>query len=377
MLTSHARPRFEEVDALRGLAALVVVLHHAHEFWNEPYGHAWRLFKASPLGMLQAGPDAVLVFFVMSGFVLFLPYTRAEGPDPYPQYLVKRVCRIYLPYLAGLLVAVGADLLFQNPVLHAAKVFDNWQNWVRPFPMHVFWKHVALVLTPSLSEFNPAFWSLSHEMRISILFPLVALLAKKRTMAQGLAIGFVSCMVSFLISLLPGCGDFSTLGYGGLFVMGATIAQNLPAVRGWLATKTGWHSAGMVLVAYALLKVTHAFPPKYYQWWSMVPLHGLAAVIVLVLALKPGYFHGFLMTRPMQWFGKVSYSLYLLHWTVFYALANCFWERTTHHALLLGAGFLLTLPLSAAFFRWVERPSIILGRYLTRSHHGSEAVAKS
>jgi peptidoglycan/LPS O-acetylase OafA/YrhL len=86
---------------------MVVVVGHALMLWNAPYPHWWQLLYQSPLGILFASRDAVFVFFIMSGFVLFLPYITPEGPSPYPRYLIKRTCRIYLPYLFALAICYG------------------------------------------------------------------------------------------------------------------------------------------------------------------------------------------------------------------------------------------------------------------------------
>src|ERR1700752_5319544 len=91
-----ASSRYEEMDSLRGAAAMMVVLNHFF-LASYPTGRSEDLvrFLADPL---QNGPAAVILFFLLSGFVLSIPVWR-EKSQSYRVFLTRRVCRIYIPYL--------------------------------------------------------------------------------------------------------------------------------------------------------------------------------------------------------------------------------------------------------------------------------------
>ena len=93
--------RLHELDSLRGLAALSVVACHCLKV-RSGVGFGWLLWLLdhTPLGIVRASHEAVIFFFVLSGFVLALPFL--SGPVRYRAFLAKRVCRIYLPYYAAL-----------------------------------------------------------------------------------------------------------------------------------------------------------------------------------------------------------------------------------------------------------------------------------
>jgi peptidoglycan/LPS O-acetylase OafA/YrhL len=119
----------------------------------------------------------------------------------------------------------------------------------------------------------------------------------------------------------------------------------------------------LLLAAVALFKVTHYLPDSFV---NKVPLHGLGAAMIVVFAMTTVHFKRLLYTAPLQWLGKVSYSLYLVHGIVLYSAVSLFWVHTRHHVLLLAGAMALALAVSEPLYRWVERPAVLLGRRLTR-----------
>jgi hypothetical protein len=88
--------RLLELDALRGLAALMVPLYHPRLLFGLHLPGFEHYLWSGPLHILVAGPEAVILFFVLSGFVLALPIVQRKQL-PYHAYLIRRICRIYLP----------------------------------------------------------------------------------------------------------------------------------------------------------------------------------------------------------------------------------------------------------------------------------------
>ncbi len=90
--------RYEELDSARGLAALSVVFHHFLlifplffiDTFNDKTASTVNLLKYSPLHVFWAGHEAVIFFYILSGFVLALPFYSAKKFQYFP-YLVKRV----------------------------------------------------------------------------------------------------------------------------------------------------------------------------------------------------------------------------------------------------------------------------------------------
>jgi peptidoglycan/LPS O-acetylase OafA/YrhL len=364
MLTSHGRHRYEELDSLRGLAAMVVVVGHALMLWNAPYPRWWTITMQSPLGIFFDPRDAVFLFFIMSGFVLFLPYITPEGAAPYPRYFIKRTCRIYLPYLAALAFAIGMDLLTYRPL---GNIFQKLPiGWTRPFPTWAIWPHILFIFNTPFTVFNPPFWSLIHEMRISIIFPLVALLALRLALVPGLLLGFAVCCAAFFIPHSAPTYAWDTLAYTGLFLVGALIARHLPQVRAVVDRHGLLGKSFLLILMVAFNKSTHFLTGASFRDAWVVPLRSVSCALIVVLALTTVHFQRFLHTAPLRWVGKISYSLYLLHAVVMWALVSLFWLHTSHHILLLAASMALSLLVADIAYRWIERPAILLGRRLTK-----------
>src|SRR5579863_5158061 len=106
--------RILTLDSVRGIAALSVVFHHClvvfPAFWlvnqkNEVIASPaiwWIAY--TPIHLLWGGLEAVIVFYVLSGFVLAMPLLRSNAPS-YSAFTVKRLCRIYIPYAGSALMA--------------------------------------------------------------------------------------------------------------------------------------------------------------------------------------------------------------------------------------------------------------------------------
>ena len=128
--------RLRSLDGLRGIAAGVVLLHHlsmtipavSNGYDNsanlELFSPAWWLV-ASPLKIFVAGPEFVLVFFVLSGYVLTLAPLKARtaqvevgssrGPYDWLAYFPRRILRLGVPVVAAMALAYVVITAFPHP----------------------------------------------------------------------------------------------------------------------------------------------------------------------------------------------------------------------------------------------------------------------
>ena len=372
-IIAAAPRRYFELDSIRGIAALVVVLQH--------FGLALPENESNIFFHLQRGGHrAVIVFFLLSGFVLTLPL-RTGRRQRYPTFVVRRICRIYLPYVAALILAIAADwVVGQRPI------GNQWvdQSWSHPITGALVGAHLVFLGQYDWSQLNTAFWSLIYEMRISLVFPFIALgimvLPGWIGAAAALLCSLLSVTVAVLLAELFGLQAADslawaiTLHYLALFMVGSLLVKYLPHLEKFFALRSKKIRIGCIVAALLLIVAlpAHKLAVVAGYWPRMLFADQLAdwitvltAAVLLIGSLQSRSLQHLLHWTPVRRLGERSYSLYLVHGTVLFILVK-----------LLGAGhsiyfvlapyIILSLLLAEGFFRLVEYPSMLLGRQLTR-----------
>jgi peptidoglycan/LPS O-acetylase OafA/YrhL len=377
------------LDGLRGIAALIVVVHHAlltsrsfaAAYDGRPISAAilpgpieqWLTF--SPLHLLWAGHEAVEVFFVLSGVVLALPYVGGARMDP-NQYYPKRLVRLYLPVWAALAFSCALRVL----VPHQEVAGGSW--WLNK---HTAAMHPALVGTQALMVFgagspatNTALWSLTWEVLFSLLLPFfvtMVLIARGRPVLLGL--GLVT--LSALAEASPKVPD--AIHFFPMFCLGILLAFELPRLRALGAridasTSPGlaWATLGAACVllltarwcvAPLLRQLTGRAAAAAYAGSAFLELAGATLAVALTIAWN-GWREQ--MERPVwQWTGQTSYSLYLLHEPIVVSLAFLL-GITDNPWIVLMLGMPISLLAAAAFYRWVESPTMKLASSVGRRY---------
>ena len=324
--------RIFALDAMRGLAACVVVLYHFRLAFAMD-GVRWYL------RLFFAGRQAVVFFFVLSGYVLSLPYWRGRQ-FPYLAYVVRRGFRIYVPYVAAVLVAVAGAWWFSNARLPLTQWF--YRTWHSPLTVELV---VRQLLMGTGGELNTAFWSLRYEVEMSIVFPLLCWVMVRVRAYGAAALGLAVAMI--------GLGEHSaTLVWGSCFLLGAALAggqREVGAVYRRTPRVMKWVGLGLVVFGYCS---------------DVVVVVALGACGALTFAVHSRA-RIWLETAAPVYLGRVSYSVYLIHGTVLQATLVLLYGRVPQW--LLGAVFLgATWVVSHLFCAYVEEPATRLGRRLTR-----------
>jgi peptidoglycan/LPS O-acetylase OafA/YrhL len=370
--------RIAPLDSLRGLAALIVVFHHclvtSPQFW-EVYQHPVksgfaRLMGNTPLHLLWDGPEFVLVFFTLSGFVLSLPFW-GDRPLDYRSFVVRRFFRIYPPYLAA--VAIGAVLmtLLSHGPLQGLSAWTT-QFWDHPLDWKTVGDHVFLMASAGNNYIDTPVWSLVVEMHASLLFPLLILALRRSeawTLAGALALalfGDWAAMKDPGNHIHPFLTSFATTArFLWLFVVGAMMARHRQALTA-VVKRTPYLLQLLVLAGglVALNAIWQFGAGEQYRF-----LEQAGAVALVACAAYMGWVQRLLDVAPLRWLGKISYSLYLIHFVVLFTLLYAFRPEVTLLRLLLTVP-LLSIAAAALLYRYVEMPSIAWG------HRVSEARAR-
>ncbi len=358
---------YPQLDALRGIAALMVVTNHF-----VLVGPLWWVLK-SPLRVLALGHEAVILFFILSGFVLTLQIMSGRRVT-YRDYVVKRICRIYLPYLCVLFAAFSTiSLINVEPIAWAGSWFND--IWTGSFSGREILDHLLFIGQYKANRVLPVIWSLIYEMRISLTMPLVVYGVSRFSARTCLAAALCISLVSFLFAMARNgnetsspsfSGDWAmTAHYLGMFIVGATLARHRASWQRWLAEGNRTMlvlaaSLTLFFLSRLMLSITSGAIGQYIFDWCVVT--GAAGMVCTAIASRR--FTLMLARRPFVFLGTISYSLYLTHTVVLLAVIHLMpASGSARWAITMAA--VLVIPVAAVTHFMIERPSILLGKFLT------------
>ncbi|MFF2052792.1 acyltransferase family protein [Leifsonia sp. NPDC058194] len=366
--TTTPRPassRLTALDGLRGLAAVIVVFHHAMytnpDFpgtpggGSAPVGSAMWWISYTPLKFMTAGVESVIVFFVLSGLVVTLPVVRHRGFD-WVAYFPRRVVRLMVPVAASVLLAAAWVAAIPQISTQAS---GTWlSNSSTP---NFSWEYIvkAVDLLGGDGQINNPLWSLRWELLFSLALPVFAVvaIAVRKWWIGGLVL---ACTLTWLGSR-AGSGE---LEYLPAFFVGAVIAVRMDAVRNvadrinarwyrhplWAALTVG---SGLLLIAPWLFGPGIAQLPELgHALKGLVPL-AAAGLVVAVLGWKP--LRAVFESRPFQFAGTISFSLYLVHVPILIFSTYLFAGEPWFVPLLFGIP--LAVAVSVAFTWLLEKRS--------------------
>ncbi|QDY89043.1 acyltransferase [Arthrobacter sp. UKPF54-2] len=368
MRNQSGQTRVTQLDGLRGIAALVVVACHListlpkigevvfdHRSAPLDTGGMWAVF--SPLHLLWNGTPAVHVFFVLSGFVLILPFTGASAARSWAPYYAKRLLRLYVPAWAALALAVSLIALIPRS---ASPLQSSWAD------MYVVDPSLARAAKDSLlllgaSTLNTPLWTLRWEVLFSLLLPAYVFVALRWRRFWHLKLGML-----LMLTVVGGVLHVEALTYLPIFAIGAILGAEREGIR---RLTRSWPRLVWLPITAAGLFLANA------EWVSRAqPIAGVEALItvgatlIVLVFLLCGSAKRLGDTAVAQWLGRVSFSLYLVHLPII--LAGVTLLRNVSLPLPLAVSAAAALVVAELFYRYVERPahrlSIAAGRAVER-----------
>ena len=368
--------RLSELDALRGIAAFLVLLQHARVMGLDPRPFdnpllergVHMLMHFSPIRVLEFGRAAVLFFFVLSGYVLTRALLRNGSPGLLA-FAAQRSIRLLVPVAASVLLSAG---LYAAVLGDAALLPDELRSrtlgiWhVAPGLGDVLRESALLLTASDPVKLNPILWSLVHEWRLTLLLPLV-LLFRGRTwwlLALGCAGMLLGAMGSGSENRVLLGDHFHSTVVSSLYFSLAIASGAALAMAGQLPVLTRDQRLAGGIACLAL-----------FGQASDVAVYA-ASVLLIMLAQQPGGLRRLLHRAPLVWLGHVSYSLYLVHVPVL----------VTSMVLLHGAvplraclciGVVASLGAAEVMHRLAEVPARDLARWAERQLRVPRAQASA
>jgi peptidoglycan/LPS O-acetylase OafA/YrhL len=360
--------RYPALDGLRALAVLCVVMTHI----GFQTGETFRGSFGALLARLDFG---VTIFFLLSGFLLYGPFVRAElSARPAPSvrgYLRNRALRVLPGYWVAVLVIVP---VMASRFLTPGELADQ---------LLLLQSYSVGHLLPGLTQM----WSLGVEVAFYVALPLLALLGRRGKLRLLVAMAVVSVLWTLSTRGLgvpdPGVGGLWLPAYLDWFALGmglAVLRAGHDLHSRWKVLDQVADAGGTCWAVAALLLWLTATPlggPRGLQLaapgeaLSKHLLYGAAATFLLLPAVfgtdDRSPVRRFLESPPMRWLGKVSYGVFLWHLLV---LELVF--RATGFVLFEGHLLLVTLLVipgsllvAALSLRLVEKPALALKRRWT------------
>ncbi|GGP21555.1 acyltransferase family protein [Silvimonas iriomotensis] len=342
--------RYAELESLRGLAALLVVLFHVPG-WNS---------ALHDVAIIRNGALMVQLFFVLSGFVIYTAYgQKLESGSAVLRFQLLRLGRLYPVHLLMLAIFLAVEFL-KSPLL---KMGYNLGDPFVSNTWHAFFQQLLLIqaIGPHNAgfTFNGPAWSISVEFYTYLLFAgVVCLLPRiKLWVCAVLALGAMYMMWAQL-----GADYVNLVWCVAGFFLGCLIAALVQARSLVLPAFTPWLAFGLLL---AFLQFNHSVRNDV----AIFPLAGL--LILGIVCGRPGLFQRVLRAPALQWLGQHSYAIYMVHAFVLYLLFLALFyglpdripddSNLPQLQLVEAAGVYLvflavTLALASALHRYVETP---------------------
>jgi peptidoglycan/LPS O-acetylase OafA/YrhL len=335
--------RAARVESLRALAALAVLEVHV---WVASHTIGAPLSTADRLAV--GGVFGVNLFFVLTGYLLYLPFAPQRGRVDLARYARNRALRILPLYY----VVLATLLVFK----HGGGTIGQWARFA------TFTQNFS---TATVNTVDPPMWSLAVEIEFYVLLPLIAAAiawvargSRGRAVLVIAAAGVASVVVRQITvwhSVDPG-GRWSKAfpGLFFLFAMGMLLAlvkdrwdERPPRLPGILTRSDVWIGAAAALWSYACFDHSRELATGF----ASMLLVGAA-----VLPLRDGLFLRLLDVRALAAVGVASYSLYLWHYPLIAELGR--------HAYLplLAASAVAAVAVALLSYRVVEAPFLRLRR---------------
>jgi peptidoglycan/LPS O-acetylase OafA/YrhL len=371
---SSQREKLTFLDGLRGLAAFYVLVGHARWLLWEGFTEGYKTHPAhySLLGKLLVfglsafrwGHEAVIFFFVLSGFVIHLRYAAGLKNDPSYRfdtrsYLVRRVRRLYPPLLFALVITWGLDSLGLRLGLPTALHVTQYPlinlNIGSDHSLRTALFNLVFIMTPVFGSDGPL-WSLNYEWYFYLLYPLAFLLDRRSILLASLAlvalsvVGYVPTWPSQLFWLR---GVFQLMIVWWFGVLLADLFTKRLSLR-YEAL------AGLMFAPLALRLGAPVAPCRDI-------LIGLAfsGLIASCFALQERGWRLSLLSalRPL---GEMSYTLYVIHFPILAFMSGCLMKATggplPEHFGWVGAAVLLCVGLAWPLHLIMERPFLAPAR---------------
>lgn len=329
------------LDAIRGIAVLMVLIYHYGELKIFPY-HTYLNYNFGMFG--------VDLFYVLSGFFITKAIIFPSIWNPY-FFLKARISRIYPAYLFSLLFFL---ILSHNS-------FDY--NYFLITALHILMLHN---LFPGIGgSINGPFWTLGVEFPYYLLMLAIAPFIRHLKGFFLVSFLFIITSITWRASVYQYIPDLQNRFFMSTQIFGCLDAFALGGISAYLFKNKVllpknafviFFTSGIALILYNYIFIIHHFgdywtnPYSTIFWRTQLAL-GFALIIISVTNLKQ---YRLVIYSGLPWVGKISFSLYIYHMFIGEFFAKNFRHFNAHWSILFSVSFLISLIISWLSWRFIE-----------------------
>lgn len=319
--------RLGELDALRGLAALSVILYHYTTRYEGLFDHKNPSYFDFSYGFL-----GVQLFFMISGFVIFMTITRAKNVS---EFAKKRAIRLYPSYIVAVIITFvsvkaygleGREVSFFEGILNLT-MFQGFLPGV-------------------INNVDGVYWSLAVELIFYIFIGILlylGLIKRIETMAVIWLIGSATARILNILFeqhlITKALVYYSVADYSHLFIAGIMF---------YLIKNNAQTKHYLILTSCLIYQ---------FIFNELVPNIVVTAFFAIFYALIKGKL-GFLNVKLLTYLGAISFTLYLVHQNIGYIIINIMENSGLTNKVFLIIPVAISIGIAHILTYYVEKPSL-------------------
>ncbi len=304
--------RIPELDGIRGVAILLVLLWHYIQNPLQPGTNSVLIFIKQSLGFAWSGVD---LFFVLSGFLIGgILLDNREAPHYFKAFYIRRVCRIFPLYYLN----IGIFMLFIwfgiGETGPARQLYADQSVSI--------WSYLSFTQNITMSAANTGgadwlsvTWSLAVEEQFYLLLPLL-IRYSSRSYLPYILLWFI-VMAPYMRYSMPGLSAYINSPWRADSLLLGTLMAYVIHQPGWLERLKHYSTALSIAAIFMLSGIAFATGNSLLKLGGAIT-HLWLSILFAILILIPivndgGLFARLLRCRLLIWFGTISYGIYLFH----------------------------------------------------------------
>ncbi|RZK49205.1 MAG: acyltransferase [Pedobacter sp.] len=346
------------LNGLRGFAALYVLIHHARLLLAQPYKYGLAIvpekfsfidkFLVYTFGLFKFGHEAVIIFFVLSGFVIHLKQAQVDfkySKFSLNKFFKKRIIRLWPTLITAMLLCVLFDAICFL-YLKESDVFQKYNriNFVQ-----------NILLIPNSADWgnNYPLWSLKHEWVFYLLYPCLLFLKTKQKLIPIIILSttYLLYLLGIKIPILQNVAYTVLIWYLGVILADLYIKHNK-------RLKNVYPYFFVPILSYPLLDRNNidTFP-------ILDLVFGIFTMGLICCLLYNRFNKLNLFFNKFKLIGLYSYSLYLLHWPIQEFLQRIILKFSIHqtlpyHQWYTILGTVVSFSIAYLIYLVTEKPSL-------------------